>query len=85
MRTLILTAASARAAARKALAERYGKAFRLRRGIGYGLSCAPAGITATCDVKWRYNGRRHQGRVYITRTEPGDIRRTAVRRTRPSR
>lgn len=79
-----LTAARSRSIARRALANRYGKAYERRARGGDSIACTPVGAKAICAVQWRYRGSRYKGTIVVVHTQGSDSWRTAIRRTRMS-
>jgi hypothetical protein len=76
-----LTIARARVLGRRALAKRYGRAFKQR--TGYRLTCKPPGACrVSCRVRWRYRRWSYRGSVQIRRTPSGDTAVVHVNRRR---
>jgi hypothetical protein len=76
-----LTVARARVLGRRALAKRYGRAFKQR--TRYRASCrAVTARRISCRVRWRYRTWRYAGTVAIRRTAAGDAAVVHVKRRR---
>ena len=75
------TGRMARGAAKKALARRYGRAFRLRRD--YTANCEKISATRwSCAVRWRYGSFVYKGKINLALRHDGRIAtRIVLRRT----
>ena len=74
------TSRQARGAVNSALARRYGRAFRARKGYSiYFLKLSPS--SWRCTVRWRYGRFIYKGKVTVARRPDGRIAsRTVVRK-----
>jgi hypothetical protein len=75
------TALKARRAVKRALARRYGKAFRLRKG--YTTTCLKTNPSSwSCTVRWRYGEYIYKGKIKLRLRSDGRIAsRVVLRKT----